>query len=132
MELLVKLPLPPSECSQNFHGDWRRRMRVTKQYREKCGWAWLSAAKAAGWVQQQSVEVEAVYCCYSKCEGYKARDIQNAIGAMKPAIDAMVDAGIIPGDTKNHLDWGRVELLTTMKDAVKVDGPGLFIRVRPN
>lgn len=130
MEMTVKLGLPPPECSSNFHGHFMRKARAVKRYRNACGWAFLSMSKEVGWVQPDRVEIEVVYSCYQKCEGYKPRDIQNAIESLKPAIDSMADAGIISGDTKQRLQWGKFDLLTTMKEAVAVDGPAVFVRVR--
>ena len=73
------------------------------------------------------VRIEVRYHCPQGGIGYHPRDIQNAIAALKPAIDGMVDAGVIPDDSKNWLTWGPLTL-TRRKDG---HVPGVDVTVTP-
>jgi hypothetical protein len=53
--------------------------------------------------------------------------VQNAIAALKPAIDGMVDAGVIPDDSARWLEWGGFKL-TRVKNG---NPPGVHFKVIP-
>jgi len=38
--------------------------------------------------------------------GYRPKDVQNAIGAVKSIVDGCVDAGVIVDDKAENLSWG--------------------------
>jgi hypothetical protein len=39
-------------------------------------------------------------------KGYRPRDYDNLIAAMKPAVDGLVDAGYVADDDKAHVRYG--------------------------
>lgn len=67
------------------------------------------------------------YRAFRGCPGYHAFDVQNAIAALKPAIDGMNDAGLIPSDSNAWLAWGPFTLLTTKREA-KTAGVTITVR----
>lgn len=44
--------------------------------------------------------------CLKKHKRYRPLDEGNAIQALKPAIDGLVDAGVLSGDSHRHVSWG--------------------------
>jgi Holliday junction resolvase RusA-like endonuclease len=41
-----------------------------------------------------------------KATGYRPRDLDNLVAAMKPAIDGLVDAGLVQDDDKTRVRYG--------------------------
>jgi len=126
--MTVELPLPPKILSPNITGaHWAVKKRAIREYRTSCGDLFLSAKLQAGWlIANGGVELEVEYRCPMKSAGYVARDTQNAIAAMKPAIDGMVDAQIVPNDSARYVAWGQFRLVTRKSDR----GEGITIVVR--
>lgn len=105
----VEIPmLPPPQCSPNFHGSVKARIGATRDWRDT---AYLCAVNERNefeshleddqptplpW-QKASIEVEFVI----PHAGYE-RDYDNATAGLKPAIDALVWAGIMPDDRQKH------------------------------
>jgi Holliday junction resolvase RusA-like endonuclease len=136
MTFLVEVPLPPQGVQQNNRRHWRDTAAATKQYREDSakaarlamqsegfdgftGPVTVSATFFMGLTQQERTRKTAV--AEAKKQGkkapkqkpliYRPRDVGNAIGALKAAIDGLKDAGLIREDDNKHLDWGKVKLL---------------------
>jgi crossover junction endodeoxyribonuclease RusA len=104
----VILTLPPSACSQNSRCHWSERARATSAYRKEA-WAMFLQAKPRDWTRRP-VKLQ-VHMRYGRgSRGYKPQDVQNAIGALKAAIDGMVDAGIVPDDSAQWVSWGEVSI----------------------
>lgn len=116
--MIIEIPLPPKELSPNGgHGHWAARARATKAHREVAWWkafSVLTTNRMARCTTKAIISVE--YRCSKGADGYVARDVQNAIIALKAAIDGLVQGGILVGDSKAFLEWGRVELVTTKSD----------------
>lgn len=102
------------------------KVRATRRYRKHCGYAFL-AAKPRGWAPAKVV-IDVEYRCSKAAEGYVARDIQNAISALKSGVDALADVGVIPNDSKEWLRWGVFNLVTTMNP--KGDGVTVIVRAQ--
>jgi Holliday junction resolvase RusA-like endonuclease len=100
------------------------RMKATRSYRRTCG-VLFRQAMPVGWLAGP-VEIDMEYRCSKGAVGYVARDLQNVIAAMKAGIDALVDAGIAPNDSKKYLAWGHVSLITTK--SAKADGVTITVR----
>lgn len=124
----VELALPPKALSPNHvvrtKGRYHAKRRATKSYREECFYQ-TKAAMPAGW-GPRAVGLTVEYRCSRFAIGYVARDEQNAIAAMKAAIDGMVDAGMAPNDSKNYLTWDAVALVTVK--CLKGDGITVIVR----
>jgi hypothetical protein len=92
----------------------------------KESWYWFRRVLPLDWTPVP-VSIEVLYHCPKNAHGYRPRDIENAIGALKPAIDGMVDAGVIPDDSHMWLEWGRFRL-SRVKNG---DAAGVYITVIP-
>lgn len=119
------LPLPSRKLSPNGAQGrhWSMRARAVKRGRREA-WYWFQRAMPADW-QACAVHIEVHYHCPRSGQGYMPRDTMNAIAAMKPMIDAMVDVGIIPDDSAKWLEWGSVKL-TRIENG---EAPGVRITV---
>jgi predicted metal-dependent phosphoesterase TrpH len=130
---ICRLPLPPSDLSPNraSHAHWRLRHGATDEYRmiaRSC----FKRDKPAGWAASH-VELEMHYYCTKASRGYRPKDVQNALAAIKAAVDGMVDAGVVANDSKKFVSWGRLRLLTTAKEVAaappefRVDHEGIVV-----
>lgn len=110
------LPLPPDDVSPNraSHQHWSHRHRATRAYRDQC-WASFHARRPVGW-KPCAVSIEVDYYACRKSKGYKPRDIQNALSALKAAIDGMIDAKIAPSDSRANVQWGGIRLHGTERE----------------
>ena len=125
MSFTVTIPLPPAAVSPNARLHWGDRARAVKAARREA-WYWFRRFLPADWIRVP-VRIEVEYHCPKAAKGYRPRDIQNAIAALKPAIDGMVDAGVIPDDSRNWLTWGEVKL-NRLKNG---SAPGVHFTVIP-
>lgn len=120
----VTIPIPPVGVSPNARLHWAAKARVVKSARREA-WYWFQRMLPADWIRMP-IAIEVNYHCPKSCAGYKPRDVQNAIAALKPTIDGMVDAGVIPDDSAAWLEWGRL----TLDRAKNGYPPGVTITVR--
>ncbi|GAH46793.1 unnamed protein product, partial [marine sediment metagenome] len=98
--LLVNIPmLPPEECSPNYHGELRARMRATKAWREA---AYYCARQACPGVFP-NFENAVVRVTFQVPSHAYIKDDDNAIASVKPALDGCVQAGIVCDDSPEHL-----------------------------
>ena len=125
-ELKVKTGLPHRDSAQNARGHWAKRHRAASSDREHAFWIF----KGCGVKFNGPVEVSVVYACHKASCGYVARDIANALGALKGLTDGMVDAGVVKDDTKKYLTWGSFDLVTTKPECDKLGGDGVYWTVR--
>lgn len=120
---VVDLPLPVKALSPNAHLHWREKHKATSAAR-KNSWYWFRRFMPNGW-KPAPIEIAVQYRWGPSAQGYRPRDVQNAIAALKPMIDGMVDAGIIPDDSAKWLSWGRVQIVRCALG----DVPGVRITV---
>ena len=78
----------------------RERMRTRKSWRVH---GWLSASRA-GIPPLQRIRVSAVFV--RRAVGVADEDNDHA--RLKPILDGIVKAGVIPNDTRKHVEWGDV------------------------
>lgn len=124
MKLTVELPLPARELSPNAHIHWREKHRATVAAR-KSSWYWFQRSLPKAW-RHAPVLLDVIYRYATLQSGYRPRDVQNAIAALKPAIDGMVDAGVVPDDSWEWVQWGRVQIVR----CIAGEQPGVRIEVR--
>lgn len=124
MTFTVTLPLPPRTVSPNVRSHWGAKSRAVKAAR-KAGWYWFRRFVPRDWTQKP-VRLDIVYHCPVGSDGYRPRDVQNAIGALKPMIDGMVDAGIVPDDSDKWVTWGEFTITRHRGQA-----PGVTVQVVP-
>lgn len=121
---MIELPLPPKTLSPNVRAHWATKAEATKDHRFSCG-VLARAQMPRGWVAC-AVEIDMQYRCSRRAEGAVVKDVQNALSAMKAAVDGLVDAGIAPNDSKKWLTWGAVSLITVKSS--KGDGVTIIVR----
>lgn len=112
-------PLPFSALGGNAsaRGDWGRRKRLTERYKEEC----RAAVRDGLWnppLRPLAGTCKIRYVFYfsdtytyredsrgymrkmkEKTDRFHPHDLDNAIRAMKGAVDVLVEEGILPGDT---------------------------------
>ncbi len=95
----IELPLvadgAPLSLNQHHHPIVRNRM--VQDIRKAAGWG----AKAAKLGRHHHISVRLHYRPGNK----RRRDSDNLVATQKPAVDGLVDAGVIPDDTPEHLTW---------------------------
>lgn len=100
----IELPLhkgkPPLTANLRLH--WSEEARRTKKIRATAGWA----AKAAKLGLCEHVTVQLHYATGDR----RRRDADNLVATQKPAIDGLVDAGLIVDDDPQHITWWQPEI----------------------
>jgi crossover junction endodeoxyribonuclease RusA len=93
----IDLPLwkgkPPLTLNQRLHH--QEKARRTKRIRESVGWQ--AMAMRLGHARHISVQL------HYKTGDRRRRDSDNLVPSMKPAVDALVDAGLVPDDDPLHV-----------------------------
>lgn len=115
MNFICRLPLPPTDLSPNMTSSrhWRLRHAATGEYR-MIARGCFKRDMPRGWSANQ-VELTMEYFCTRASRGYRPLDVMNALASIKAAVDGMVDAGVVPDDSKKFVSWGRLRLHTTAK-----------------
>lgn len=98
VEFELKVPMvpgktdaPPLTANQRLH--WRRKAALTAMVREAVAWH----ARDIG--QYPHVVVQLHFAPQDK----RRRDPSNLVPTQKPAVDALVDAGVVPDDTPRYV-----------------------------
>lgn len=108
---------PPLNLNQRLH--WAVKAELTRDIRQEvCIKARpLKAAFAPGPITVRF---------HWRPKDNRRRDPSNAIATQKPAIDGLVDAGLIPDDTPEYVD----ELMPRIHKADKALGPKCWLEIR--
>lgn len=122
----ITVPLPPKEASPNFHpasiGARMKQATAIRMYREQCGVIMCSAnANILAIECRVAIHLDFYLARPLPWKGYREglyypRDADNARASAKAAQDALVDAGIIKGDSARYVDAGYTRLHTTQKE----------------
>lgn len=123
-QFIVSLPCPERALSPNAHIHWRDKAAATKVARKQA-WYWFLRHKPRKW-KVGPIVLEIEYRFGASMKDYKPRDVQNAIAALKPAIDGMVDAGVVPDDSYKWVSWGKVRLV----QCIQGETPQVIVTVR--
>ncbi len=129
-EMKIRGPLPSPDCAHNSRAHYMAKARAVATLRDQTGWAARSMAQSVSWRGTKPVEIDIVYACFRGCLGYQPRDVMNAMDAIKAGIDGLVDAGVMPDDTRRFLRIGSIDLKTTMAECMKLGGAGVYYTVR--
>lgn len=93
----IDLPLwkgkPPLTMNQRIH--WRQRAERTRKIRDSVAWK----AKAMLLGQHEHIAVQLHYATGDQ----RRRDADNLVPTMKPAVDGLVDAQLVPDDDPAHV-----------------------------
>jgi crossover junction endodeoxyribonuclease RusA len=116
--LVAELAFPPLELNPNARVHRHAKATVVKRYRQDAAAVWAGARNARG-RQGLPLDGGTLWAHFYEPDRRK-RDGDNLLAALKPAIDGMVDAGIlVDDDALDHLpicreldrDRPRVRLL---------------------
>lgn len=94
----VTIPGTPAAClSLNGRAHWRVKAKHAREYRITAQWAGVAARGTCGGgpILRGAVQVHYVFAWE---KGRKRMDFDNLVGLGKPALDGLVDAGIIGDD----------------------------------
>jgi len=107
MTLRIELPgLPPRECSPNWRGHWAAKADTVRLYRHEAGWRAVLAknaythANGGWWTAPDHATMHVTFVVPDN----RRRDKTNLAASFKPALDGLVDAGIIKDDSHQCLD----------------------------
>lgn len=118
-----RVPLPLRELSSNgSHGHWTKTSRARKQYRAEVE----AEARKVGLAPADRVRVSLVFGIMGgrDAKRYQPRDVANALSAFKAGIDGLIDAGMAPDDSREHLELGRISITAKA-------GPWVTVTVEP-
>jgi hypothetical protein len=106
----VLSPLP-REAGANVRLHGFQRSKLTKELRTMAATAFKAFNVPS--MGRARVHVSWVVGCtaISNKPFYSPRDVQNAIIALKPCIDGLIDAGVIQDDSYQFLEWGSTEIV---------------------
>jgi hypothetical protein len=131
----VFVPLPPQGCQQNNRRHWRVVARAVKEYRLAAQAACQGKATLKPpvrvhhtWFMGRTT-AELVVVDHKR---YRPMDEGNAIGALKAAIDGLVDGKVLAGDTAKELRWGDCVMHRTAKEHQGKSGVLLTLVEEPN
>ena len=89
----ITLPEPPKELNPNGRHHWRAKLRPKQQYRETAKWCGMEMVG-----DREPVEAAEVWITYyHRTANHRDRD--NILASLKPAIDGLVDAGLLADDS---------------------------------
>lgn len=117
----LELELPPAAVTAHNEGQWHAKSGAVRDYREGTHQLLLIHHRAlirAGslgfkvrihhewFLGRTPMEARLGGKCPKKWKKYRPADEGNAIQALKPAIDGIVDAGILIDDKAEFVEWG--------------------------
>src|SRR5690606_21016957 len=81
-----ELPWPPKDVSPNARGHWSKRAKAVKAYRDACGWECV--AQNVRQFDASRLDARIIF----RAPDNRPRDIDNMLGSVKAAIDAVATA----------------------------------------
>lgn len=108
MTLTIVLPPINSKLHAHNKGHWSNKIKATSDLRQ------LACLKTKQLTDARWQAAAVLYRFYFP--DLRRRDAANAIQATKPAIDGVVDAGLIPDDDWKHLEIAGVECFLDRKN----------------
>ena len=114
----ISVPGPlGANLGQNAHVHWRVKAQATRAARDQ--W-WAATFDSAGWDDsfgRVRLTFRGFFCRRTRARvgearfvGYRPRDLDNLVAAMKPAVDGLVDAGLVEDDDKTRVRYGDHEI----------------------
>ena len=92
----IRLPYTTPPLTLNGRMHWATKARITREVR---GYVWGTSHRDVP--ECDSIHVTLVYVPRDK----RGRDRDNLVATLKPCIDGLVDAGIVPDDTPDFVSW---------------------------
>lgn len=112
--IIIRLPHTKPPLSLNDRMHWRKKASIVKALR---GHVAAEASRHMAPCDRATVELHYVP------RDARRRDADNLVATLKPCLDGLVDAGIVPDDTPDFLTW-RVAI-----DHPDRTDPHLYLRV---
>ena len=107
----ITLPLPPAALHAHAKGHWRDKTTATRRYREEAYFLALIAMKeSCGEIPKAEANEPArgrLSVAFYWPDN-RRRDTLNAIQGLKPAVDGIVDAGVLSDDSWQVLQIGEI------------------------
>jgi crossover junction endodeoxyribonuclease RusA len=98
--ITITLPLPRKELNEHNKGHWRAKTKAVRELRE------LAHVEAIAAGAPRMYHGRIYYRFY--WPDNRRRDEANAIQMLKPAVDGIVDAGVVHDDSWQYLGVGGV------------------------
>lgn len=114
--------LPPAAVTAHNTGAWHSKSGAVKEYRESAHELMVTQHRSLVWagsirykvrihhewfLAKTFMEARLGSDCPKKWRKYRPLDEGNAIQALKPAIDGIVDSGVLADDKAGFVEWGR-------------------------
>lgn len=96
----IRLPYATPPLTLNGRMHWATKARVTREVRAHVAWAMVHSQPC------ERIHVTLVYVPRDK----RRRDRDNLVATLKPCIDGLVDAGIVPDDSPEYVSWTPPEI----------------------
>ncbi len=117
-QIVLSIPLPPKDLGGNSRVHFGARAKATLEYKQDVAPAIRSARPAVP--LRTPVVIKYEYFTHQlRARGkripdgrYRPRDYDNAIRAMKAFQDALVDHGVIPGDSRKFVRLGGIDIFS--------------------
>lgn len=113
----LSFPNPPLNLNQRLH--WAKKADITRAIR-------LEAALKTKPLRKQFEGEPITVRLHWRPRDNRRRDPSNTIATQKPAIDGIVDAGLVPDDTPEYVD----ELMPRIHKADKALGASCWLEIR--
>jgi len=85
VEMIIKLPWPPTGLSPNARNHWAKTAKLKKQYREAC--FWQAMEQGARPIQSASLHLTLTFYPPTR----RQYDLDNALARMKAGLDGLAD-----------------------------------------
>jgi crossover junction endodeoxyribonuclease RusA len=85
VEMIIKLPWPPTGLSPNARNHWAKIAKLKKQYRESC--FWHAMEQGARPIQSASLHLTLTFYPPTR----RQYDLDNALARMKAGLDGLAD-----------------------------------------
>lgn len=92
----IRLPYTTPPLTLNGRMHWATKARITREVR-----GYVAGMAIYRKPNQQPIHVTLVYVPRDS----RRRDRDNLVATLKPCIDGLVDAGIVPDDTPDFVSW---------------------------
>lgn len=117
----IEIELPPAAVTAHNSGAWHAKSGAVREYREGTHQILLVKHRALirsgaipfkvrisheWFLGKTPMEAKLGAKCPKKWKRYRPADEGNAIQALKPAIDGIVDSGILIDDKAEFVEWG--------------------------